>query len=149
MDILLILGSVTQEQYSPLRLAMIRKGLKPVVRRIATSSDELEFFFSARDEWEKDNDFITQSNESDWKPWIRSREEELKTELLNSAIRGASFGDVKAILFQKDAVIDKDWNWITNKIDDDTPCYRVEQSESDGSQFLIGRGFGEVLDIKK
>lgn len=148
MDILLILGSVTVKQCEPLYQAMLEQGIKAEIRHVTAASDHREFFDQAVAEWESAHGSADQTNTAVWDPWVESRVEELAAEAISSAMQGASLDDVKALLFQKDAVIDNDWSWVTARIHTDIPCYRVEESESDDSEFLIGRGFGEVLDIK-
>lgn len=148
MDILLILGSVTVKQCEPPYQAMLDRDIKAEIRHVKAASNHGEFFQRAIAEWERNHRSANQTNVSVWEPWVESRVEELEAEAINSAMQGASLDDVKALLFQKDAVIDEDWLWVTAGIHTDTPCYRVEQSESDDSEFLIGRGYGEVLDIR-
>lgn len=148
MDILLILGSVTAKQYEPLRLAMLDKGIKAKIYRVREESNP-DFFDQAFTEWERTNGSVGPDGIPSGDPWIENRVEELRKEAITWVMQDAAFSDIKAILFQKGAVIDSDWLWFTKEIHVDTPCYRVEQSESDDSQYLSGRGFGKVLDVKK
>ena len=133
MDIILILGSVTPKQYQPLRLAMIRRGLEPKIRRIPRGANEDEFAVQAAAEWVTTNGPI--------KPWVFKREKELKKDLLQSSLRGNSLAEVKAIVYPLNSK-SSDWDWVIEKnIHTLVPAYKVEQ-------WLAGSGFGDILDIK-
>lgn len=143
MDILLVLGSVTAQQYAPVRFAMLNRGLKPRVVRVSTKyTSDVDFVQAASLEaLNKDN-----IGEDQFDDYVDNRVVELKELVIGESFGDKSITQVKAIIREPlgiDESYEEKMLWLTEELSIDLPDYTVMVGD-DGSPWLQGAGYGEL-----
>jgi hypothetical protein len=143
MDILLVLGSVTAQQYAPVRFAMLNRGLKPRVVRVPTKyASNFDFGEAASLEALK-NDNISEDQFSDY---VDNRVVELKELVIGESFGNKSVDQVKAIIREPlgiDESYEEKMLWLTEELSINLPDYTVMVGD-DGSSWLQGAGYGDL-----
>lgn len=155
MDVLLVLGSVTSEQYGRIRLAMLRMGLKPKIVRVPAEYATTDAFRErALDEWQTNGKPIDWVDVDEWQTNDKSidrvdvRAAEIEIDLMKRCFGDAQVSDVKAVVVEPkldDNSEDRGayWDWLTDQVPEDVATYLVRLGES-GGFYLDGFGFGRL-----
>lgn len=143
MDILLVLGSVTAKQYSPVRFAMLTRGLKPRLVRVSTKYTSEADFSSAASMEALSNDNISEDQFDDY---VDNRVVELKELVIGQYFGDKSINQVKAII-REPLGIDESYVgkmlWLTEDMPINLPDYTVMVGD-DGTFWLEGAGYGDL-----
>ena len=153
MDTIVVFGSVTSATYQHLRLAMMRKGLKPKIVRF-DQAQEYENFSSflgaADDRMHELYGFGCDNAEDD--PQVDALLDKTMETLAQEYFAQVFSSDdevnaVKALIFPSiDEFGDStQWEWVIERFPRGYAEYTVQKSEEDDSFWLSGHGFGDSL----
>jgi hypothetical protein len=143
MDLLLVLGSVTTKQYTPVRKAMLARGLKPQVVRVGTQLSLETDFLSF---------LLVQARTSkvpldDLDDYFDVETKKLKQHIIEVNFGAYSVDDVKAIVHEP-VGLHEDYiskmQWLTRLLPNDIPEYTVMTLNDGSDPWLEGTGYGDL-----
>jgi hypothetical protein len=140
-DVLLVVGNVTGRQWEPLRVAMVRDGLEPVIVRVSAQHANSELF--------RHMVGIVDQEADDRNQALRQFERDYLVSLVKA--EGTSLQSVKAVLmeFRPDADLVERWAWLDDHLPREGVAHYSVQLSADGSEYwLDGDGFYRVSTYK-
>jgi hypothetical protein len=138
MDILLVLGSVTAKQYDVLRLAMLRRGMKPKIVRADT---KLSTF----------NDFVNlipvehfnAMSPDEVETFVTTTEGEQVAQIFGDY----SLSDVRAVIWEPSTMTDhstEKMSWLIDRLPSSIVHYALYEGEN-GEVWIDGDGYGHLM----
>ena len=142
MDIIVVFGSVPSRAYQPLRLAMLRKNLRPKIVRF-DDEEKYQLFSNVCADIESE---LMDLDEPDFDVRCEQYASELFTRAFDSSEMMAA---VKAVVVPGNARLAYDssdkWEWAMELLPDKVAHYTAHKSESDDSFWLSGASNDKFL----